>query len=302
MTRAALRSVVGLVLLAMAAGAGACQGLADQTTRGTPLLTVRGTITRAPDFAVEGELRVALIWYPRLLQNAVDTAAPACDFAVTQGFVSQGVAYRPTFPIDYAVDITAVPPRQAQQAIDGGAGARGALGALVVYQDGNGNGALDACSDGSGCVDRVLGASGSVAVGGLPGGQVDSLIGYTDAIRGGFFLMHVGLNPVSTESTILPLPGTSVDVTLADAPILKALTCERLCIQIAGGSCAVADQSCAAPFIPKAAPVHCEERAPARYISWLTIDSDSDGDGCTVTSHGYLVEEGRPLPPWWPCP
>jgi hypothetical protein len=99
----------------------------------------------------------------------------------------------------------------------------------------------------------------------------------------------------------LPLPDSPIDITLSDAPILRSLACERLCIQTVAGTCAVADMTCAAPVWPKDTNVHCGSPASSnpptpRSISWLNVD------GCTVVSNGYVVEDGRALPPWWPCP
>jgi len=297
------------LLLLLLLGATGCQGLADGTTAGPPLITLRGKITLAPNTPVDGNVRLALAWYPGLLNEPGGTPTPNCDFTTSLGIVSQDVEYRPNFPIDYAFDVTAPPPKAAQAPLSAAAGISGALGAVVAYLDGNGNGVLDPCADATVCADRVLGASGSVLPGGLPSEQIDSLVAYTDAIAGpgdhagkpGFFLLRVGLNPVSPQSGILPLPSTAIDITLSAAPILTSIACDRLCVRTVGATCAVADADCASPAWPKDTNVHCgfpySPPSPmSRELAWLGVN------GCTVMSNFYVVEEGRALPPWWPCP
>jgi hypothetical protein len=295
-----------LLLLAAVSG---CEGLADGTTRGPPLITLGGKITLSPNTHVDGNLRLALAWYPGLLNDSVGAATPTCDFTTSLGIVSQDVEYRPNFPIDYAFDVTALPPTTAQGTPGGSAGINFALGAVVAYLDGNQNGVLDRCTDGTGCPDRVLGASGSVMTGGLPPNQIDSFVAYADRGSGsgdatdkpGFFLMRIGLNVISPDTAFLPLPSTPIDITLSDAPILKSIACNRLCVQAVGAFCAVADADCAAPAWPKDTNLHCDSSSASdpptsRAVSWLGVN------GCTVIYDGYVVEAGRAMPPWWPCP
>jgi hypothetical protein len=299
-------SGAGLLLLA----ATGCQGLADGTTRGPALLTLRGKITLAPNTTVDGNVRLALAWYPGLLNEPGGSEVPNCDFTTSLGIISQDVEYRPNFPIDYAFDVTAPPPIAAQAQIDGSAGINLAVGAVVAYLDGNKNGALDRCTDGAGCPDRVLGASGAVLPGGLPGDQIDSLVGYTDEISASpgdtvsqpaFFLLRLPVIPGSAGSAILPLPATPIDITLSDAPILKSIACERLCVQTVGEFCGPANATCVAPAWPKDTHVHCDGPSSSdpptpRAIYWLGME------GCNVSNRVYVIEDERALPPWWPCP
>ncbi|HET6281326.1 MAG TPA: hypothetical protein VFH73_10175 [Polyangia bacterium] len=298
--------LVIVVAVVAAAGAG-CQGLADRTTAGPPLMTLHGTITVSPGTHVDGDLRLALAWYPGLLTNPGGGATPTCDTSILLGVVAQGLAYRPNFPIDYALDITAAPPTSAQGQLDGGAGVNSALGALVAYLDENHNGVLDRC-DGITCPDRVLGASGSIALGGLPGAQIDTFIAYADRTSGpgdtlakpGFFLLKIARDFLAPGSAILPLPGSPVDITLGDAPILKTMACDRICLRTAVGMCAVADPDCAAPVLPADTSIRCAappltEPFTPRAIDWLSADA------CDAISNVYVVEDGRALPPWWPC-
>jgi len=178
---------------------------------------------------------------------------------------------------------------------------------FTVYVDGNHNGVLDRC-DGITCPDRVLGASGSIALGGLPGAQIDTFIAYADRTSGpgdmlarpGFFLLKIARDFLAPGSAILPLPGSPVDITLGDAPILKTMACDRICLRTAVGMCAVADPDCAAPVLPADTSIRCAappltEPFTPRAIDWLSAD------GCDAISNVYVVEDGRALPPWWPC-
>lgn len=282
-----------------------CQGLAERSTEPPPLLTVRGTISLAPGTTVDGGLRLALAWHPGLFNADEADGGADCAFTVAQQFVPQNVTYRPSFPIDYAFDITALPPRTAQRALtsDGTSLGTGALAALVVFRDDNGNGVLDACPEGATCADRVLGASGAVLPNGLPGGQPDRTIGFANALTAaadggsgpGFFLVQASPTPA-----LLPLPQTPIDIILSEAPILRTLTCENICAQIVVGRCAATDANCPMPDWPRDTNVQCDgdptSSASARSITWL------GADGCHLQTHVYVVEDGRPLPPWWPCP
>ena len=230
---------IGTAALALLSGMTAgCEGLADRTTVGPPLVTVHGTIGLAPGTTVEGELRLALAWYPGLLTfaggadiNSPDPM-PACDFSIALQTEAQGVSYRPNFPINYTFDITAPPPKSVQTNPDPSfSPINTAIGAVVAYEDRNRNGILDRCK-GATCPDRILGASSAYLPGFLPAGQMETLIAYQDnvstpsnpVINSGFYLEAIGVEPDASgfnPSTLFPLPQTPIDLTLSDAPILE---------------------------------------------------------------------------------
>jgi hypothetical protein len=293
------------LFVALAAG---CNGLADRTTAGPPLVTVHGTMTLAPGTTVGGDLRLALAWYPGLLTYTGDdpTAPPSCEFSIALQTVAQGLAYRPSFPIDYTFDITAPPPTSVQTSTPDllANPIKTAIGALVAYEDRNGNGVLDRCA-GATCIDRILGASSGYLPGFLPAPQMETLIAYQDngstadnpVINSGFYLDAVAAAPDDTgfnPSTFLPLPQTPIDLTLSDAPILETMACDRVCVQRGTSqTCAIADVDCAQPQWPKDTKLNC---VSSTEVQWIT------SDGCSLTVNAYVIDAGRSPPAWWPCP
>jgi hypothetical protein len=293
---ASRRPLVAALLLAFAPAAG-CGGLADQTTAGPPLVTVHGRITLAPGTTVDGEVRLALAWYPGLLGDVVfPDPMSTCPEAVKLQTVAQSVALHPIFPIDYTFDVVAPPPESAQQSQ--GSPLHSALGALVAYEDRNRNGRLDRC-DGIACVDRILGASGGYGPGQVPAEQLDTLIAYQDNLpdssnplhNWGFYLTAWMGGDLGTN--LLPLPETPVDITLNTAPFLQTMACDRVCVYRAPDRwCAIADAACVQPRLPADESPNCGSPTQFR---WLTAD------GCNVTTNDYLLEAGRAPPEWWPC-
>jgi hypothetical protein len=296
--------LTALALLAVLATR--CNGLADRTTVAPPLVTVHGTMTLAPGTTVGGDLRLALAWYPGLLNYAADdpNAPPSCGFSIALQTVAQGLAYRPNFPIDYTFDITALPPTSVQTSIPDpfASPIKTAIGALVAYEDRNRNGILDRC-DGPACTDRILGASSGYLPGFLPG-QTEMFVAYQNnistasnpVVNSGFYLDAIGaatndagFNP----STLLPLPQTPIDLALSDAPILETMACNDICVQRGTmTTCAIADVDCGEPTWPKDTKISCP--SPSE-IQWIA------SDGCTVKVNDYVVDAGRAPPAWWPC-
>jgi hypothetical protein len=291
-----------LWLVGLVAVAASCQGLADRGTRGPALLTIRGQITLAPGTSVDGKLRLALAWYPGLYGGGV--AVEGCDEAPFLGLVSQDVEYEPTFPADYAFDLTAPPPAAAQRVVPDVPGASGAIGSIVAYVDGNGNGKLDPCRRGQPCADRVLGASGSF----VAGDSVDNrFIAYATAaasagdggatVGPGFFLVRAATSDAE-EPTYLPLPQTRVDLTLDARATVQAIICSELCDRFVLGVCRTEDLVCDAPAALARATCAAPfpgDLGPSRDLVWIDVEN------CTITRNSYAVEGSRDLPPWWPC-
>jgi hypothetical protein len=300
-------------VLAVLAAAAGCQGLADRSAKGPTLLTIRGQITLAPGTQVDGKLRLALTWYPGLYAGGGGGATDTCDQATFLGIVSQEIEYQPIFPVDYAFDVTAPPPRSAQGQDPEAPGAVGALGALVAYVDGNGNGALDPCRRGKPCPDRVLGASGSLVLGDTTEDHFDYVTyanqAFTDGDGGagadattvgpGFFVLRATF-PAAGEpgSVLLPLPETRIDIELEDRPSVRAIACTELCDNIVLGFCAVDDAICEMPQWPATAAcstAFLDENGRSRNVTWTDVEN------CTITRNSYVVEGARELPDWWPC-
>jgi hypothetical protein len=138
----------------------ACDAAAPPNYNPT-LLTIHGRITTS---AIETtpQVRVALVWL------SVQPGQGAFQYAQDVGVQSQ-------FPAGFLIDVTTLPPdatidkffpeqRQSvmQQGMD--PDMQWAQGALLVYEDGNGNGTLDVAPPGQVSPDRVVGTAQGVTV------------------------------------------------------------------------------------------------------------------------------------------
>jgi hypothetical protein len=175
----------------LAAGGVACGDLGDPDASPAVLASFRGALTDMDGVEVEGELRVALIWR----HNEADGWLPAG----TQPYhIAEDVPVTTELPARFTLELTTPPPVAALRAVtaDSGdtdfpPGSSYAVGALVVYDDRDGDGTLDLLDAGATEeIDRVVGARGDLEVwyvlGGVPrtagqdgGGTYDFLqLGY----------------------------------------------------------------------------------------------------------------------------
>ncbi len=206
------------LLLALLLVTSACGDVVDPTYPGTPLLTLEGQMRVAPDAQLDGPVRLALAWYPRMLSD--DTAVlPAQPKAiVTEDFVYEGA-----FPATYRFHLYNPPPVEALAALGGGLQGRGALGILLAYRDGNGNAKLDTIPATGSPIDRVVGASLDWTA------SPAYLLIYLDAeqppatgLKRGFNLVKV--TDADTSESV-PL-STLIPLALSGGPFLDALVCE----------------------------------------------------------------------------
>lgn len=209
------RSLLPASLLLLAA----CSPAVDARYRGEPLVTVRGQLTLPSGATVaDAPIRLALAWYPGLGGSA-QSEPP-------RSIVTEEIAYQGTFPVSYTFSIYTLPPADAlgKMSEDWGA-ARAGVGALIAYQDQNGNGVLDTIPPGGTPVDTVLGSSLGRLSGGPPGGYA---IVYLDGAAPPDSPPEIqqGFNLVDFAGGVVPF-STSVPIDLTVAPELNILVCEE---------------------------------------------------------------------------
>lgn len=118
-----------------------------------PLGSITGELRAAGGAATpEAPVRLALAWYPGLLTAAGPLSGP-------RAITTQDVAYAGDLPLAYGFEVTEPPPASALVPLPGGLPGRGAVGILLAYRDGDGDGRLDPIAEDGAPVDRVLGAS-----------------------------------------------------------------------------------------------------------------------------------------------
>jgi hypothetical protein len=168
----------------------ACQDLADASTLAPPLAIIRGTLSLAEDVrAPEGDIRLAVLWRTEYGDPPSDELSdPGHPCAVdpsklppdpgqwggltdplTGGYshfrtalAEQQVELKTEFPVQFSLDISAPPPREALDIplAEYFEPRVMAEGQFVVYRDTNHNGALDPSSFSEPSPDEVLSVSG----------------------------------------------------------------------------------------------------------------------------------------------
>jgi hypothetical protein len=206
------------LLLALLLLTSACGDVVSPTYPGTPLLTLEGQMRVEPDAQLDGPVRLALAWYPRMLSD--ETAAPP---AQPKAIVTEDFVYEGAFPATYRFHLYNPPPLEALAPLGGGFQGKGALGILLAYRDGNGNGKLDTIPATGSPLDRVVGASLDWTA------SPAYLLIYLDSEQPSATGMRRGFNLVkltdATTSESVPLT-TSIPLALSGGPFLDALVCE----------------------------------------------------------------------------
>jgi len=136
--------VAGTLVSTVAAAPLGCGSLDAHT--GTPgtLATVQGGLSDPSGYEVHDDVRVAAVWL-----NVDDTGYS----------VSEDLPVQPLFPSSFVVRLDGPPPAAAL-AVPRGLDVPIAIGAVVAYEDLNGNGKLDLVSGDAGAfIDRIVGAN-----------------------------------------------------------------------------------------------------------------------------------------------
>ncbi|MFY0571158.1 hypothetical protein ACN28E_46020 [Archangium lansingense] len=132
-----------------------CGGVVGPDHEGQPLVTLEGQMNPTPDARIEGQVRLALVWYPQWMASE-DTGGTQDG---PQEVVTEDVIYQGSFPANYRFHIYRPPPAEALAPLGNGLHGKGAFGILLAYQDGNGNAKLDTIATTGTPADRVIGSS-----------------------------------------------------------------------------------------------------------------------------------------------
>lgn len=161
---------------------GCSGGLVDASYRGEPLFSVRGQVLQVQDIALtEHPVRVALFWSP----------TGQTDLDPTQLSEQPAVAVGISFPAAFTLNVFE-PPAEAQMRPDGTA-----IGVVLVYQDRNGDGQLNAGELIGGASDRAIVYTRE----GVPAAASPT----RDALQPGFQLVRVPSSCGEATSCVLPL-------------------------------------------------------------------------------------------------
>jgi hypothetical protein len=284
-----LRLAAMLAMLALLAPLAAGCGSAGEVERRAPIATLDGAMTaQALTSPPTSSFRIAVIW--------------------TDGkhyVATQDVPATPVFPSRFHLQFVDPPPASVMVPVDTGNGSI-AVGAIVAYEDKNGNGALDLVDeDASSFVDRILGTNSSLL---LVYGEGVTATDDTPAVLGYELMKLEGCargEDCLFKSSILPLT-TAYDLPLTDDPAFAWM----MCTNGGGGSTSsggtTPDEVGPGPdgWPAKDDPaVEC--RADRKSYVYTKCTSEVVGlckgtnESCTSTAWTFA---GSTPPAAWPCP
>ena len=134
-----------LCAAAIAALSVACGSMDASTSTPTTLATVRGSLSNPQSVAVNGNVRVAVVWV-----NGGGAGGNS---------VAQDLPLQPVFPSQFVIQLDEPPP-PAAMTTPPNQSLQVAYGFVVAYEDLNGDGKLDLVGDDAGAfVDKVVGAN-----------------------------------------------------------------------------------------------------------------------------------------------
>lgn len=283
-------------LLLTIAGLSAGCGSAAGPDYAPAFVSLSGMITSS-EIAVPSQVRIALIWKHKDPDGNLARSA-------------QEVAVASQFPVRFRLDITSLPPADALNQRDMGAGQydpnwRYATGTLVVYEDVDGNGVLDLIrTDADTTLDRVLGAPEHLSVFYTEGSNV----------RAGGTGAQPGFNLRRESPLVDPAPGdaqcsakqgaqqylplsTEIPVALTAAPELS----REMCAVMDPGPPGCSPPSCQPLPLPPGAQLTCSPDGTAFVYKVCPAPRGL----CTNSSCRYGCAARAPgdaIPPGWPCP
>lgn len=188
-----------------------CGPATNSTYRGEPVSAITGRMVLSDSAQLTGPVKLALLWYP----------APRAG-TQPKGLVTAEVSYTGAFPQDFSFEMYGPPTAEAitAQGI--------AFGALVAYEDLDGDGRLGFAPPGALPADRVVGSSMQVS----RAPTADSfMVTYSTSastlegipIPAGYGIARFDATPAS--ATIEPAAVTSVALNLSGEPVLNMLIC-----------------------------------------------------------------------------
>jgi hypothetical protein len=280
------------LLSILAATATACGGFADDPGEPNTLTTLQGEVRNPDELAVPSNLHVALIW-------------------TADGYnIPQELPLVPEFPARYELRITELPPtmpmaEEDDEPIGDGSG-RWALGVVVGYEDGNGNGELDLSTVDVPSPDRVVAAH--------PDQKMVIYIEGSDAVLDALG-QDLGTRPdrgfgfltfKPSEEHLVDVEYGSIsqpfDLMLTDDPQLSDVLCEAAPGSSASGGTVRRGRPAGTHPSPSDPRLTCGEDGSSYSYETCTEYDQGLCRGTHTDCLSEIVPRPDPVPSDWPCP
>ncbi|HLM48404.1 MAG TPA: hypothetical protein VK458_31355, partial [Myxococcaceae bacterium] len=210
---------LGLLLMLFTFACGEPERPVPPPVDSKPLLALQGELSLTPDHPVAGPVRLALAWYPGLLNEDEASA----QLSQPRAIVMDGSAAPITAPAAYRFEVRNVPPAEALMPLPEGFQGKGSIGLLLAYSDRNANAKLDTIPPQGPPVDSVLGSSMTWTV------SPAYLVIYVDSEQPAATGLRKGLNLVKLTQeqghTVVP-SSTPIPLALSGGPFLDLFVCE----------------------------------------------------------------------------
>jgi hypothetical protein len=318
LSRKLLAGFTGLALLG-------CGNLADEQSSPPPIATMTGTLTLADGTEVpDAQIRMALFWNTEESSNHSDSFIEGCGYGEAfLTYATQDIALDSTFPNQFTLNITEPPPAEALLARVEGGERISAEAHIIVYADGNENGALDVRPEGGASPDQVLGTSypprESAAVEMQP--QEIEVLYFAKDYDDEYITASAGFSlqfyPGAEGGTVQLMPiDTPIDLTLTGASYLQDILCEQFCRSRDFAFECPANPG-DLPQRPEGTPAIAAGNTGGTAYTWTESDGEvtfhtaCGGGGyvwnrktcrdCSCIDEGCRYEEGSVAPEQWPC-
>jgi hypothetical protein len=264
-----------------------CGSYADDPGAPTTIASIRGQVKNLESAPVPSNFRVALVW----MGNPYNVASE--------------LSMVPKFPASFQLDVHHLPPKSALQTDDELLpGLKLAVGAVVGYEDLNGNGKLDMVdSDAAEFVDDVVAANESFVVLYTEGSAAAyaALPVEFSALEPGFNLLEVRFDDGAFEIQIHPITAMYDLFLSADARI-NEMMCTISPGSSGGGSTQLHEGQPPAYPDPQDPDLICDPNGASYVLTECTTISQGPCKGTETSCTAHYWYRPNPVPADWPCP
>jgi hypothetical protein len=263
-----------------------CGSYAEDPAAPTTIATIRGDVKNLEAAPTPSTFRVALVWMGEPYN------------------VASELSLAPKFPASFELDIHQLPPHSAMQTDNLLPNLKLAAGAVVGYEDVNGNGKLDMVdSDAAEFVDHVVATNEHMIVLYAEGSAETfaALPPEWSGIEPGFNLMQLEVADGFVSLQFHPM-STMYDLFLSTDPRVAELMCKSSPGESAGGGAEIHMEQPATYPDPSDPHLTCGLNGESYVLEQCTTISEGPCKGTVTSCTGHTWWRPDPVPADWPCP